>query len=124
MSDSTLGQYQNQIAALPPLNDLRYENIFRVYQTNQNQYYYNILNTIYLPEQIDSTKTYTITVKQNMPWTMISYNAYQTIELWWLICLVNKIYNPIKNPSTGTTLQIVQPQYVRQILDEIKAALA
>lgn len=117
------GKYQNQITTLPKLNDLRYENIFKMYKTPDNQYYYSILQAINFPDFIDDTKIFYIQVRQNLPWTAISYNAYQTIELWWLICLVNKIYNPVKGPSAGTVLKIIRPEYIRSIIDEIRLSL-
>jgi hypothetical protein len=123
MSDSILGTYQNQIPELPPLDIYRYENIFRVYQTNQNQYYYSLLQSVYLPNNIDDTKIFYITVQANLPWTTISYNAYQTIELWWLICLVNKIYNPLVGPQVGTTLKAIKPAFIPAILNEIQLQL-
>ena len=117
------GQYQNTIPALPNLNSYRYERIFKLYTTDQNQYYYNLLQSIYLPDQIDDSKVFHLTVSQHMPWTMISFNAYGNIELWWLIMLTNKIYNPIQNPELGSVLKLIKPEYVPDILKEISSAL-
>ena len=94
-----IGLFQNQIKDLPALNRYRYEKIFRMYKNNGIHYFYNVLQTLYLPDQIDETKVYYITVKQKEPWTMISFRAYKTIELWWLLCLLNKIYNPSKTQT-------------------------
>jgi len=118
------GQYQNSIPKLSPLNTYRYERIFKLYTTEQNQYYYNLLQSMYLPDQIDDTKIFFLTVKQNLPWTMISFNAYGSIELWWLIMLTNKIYNPIKGPEVGSVIKIIKPEFVPDILREISQALA
>jgi len=117
------GQYQNQISALSQLNNYRYERIFKLYQTEQNQYYYNLLQSIFLPDQIDDTKVFFMHVQENMPWTTVSFKAYGNIELWWLIALVNKIYNPIKGATVGTVLKIIKPEYVSPILQEISNAL-
>ena len=117
------GQYQNSIPALPTLNTFRYERIFKLYTTTNNQYYYNLLQSIYLPDEIDDTKVFYLTVKQQLPWTMISYNAYGNIELWWLVMLTNKIYNPIKAPEVGTVIKLIKPEYIPSILKEISTAL-
>ena len=119
-----LGQYQNSIPALNQLNNNRYERIFKMFTTDNNQYYYNLIQSIYLPNQIDDSKVYYLTVKQNIPWTMISFNAYGNIELWWLIMLTNKIYNPLVNPANGQVLKIIKPEYVPIILNEISKNLA
>jgi len=113
------GDYQNSISSLPPLKTTRYENIFKLYKTEDNFYFYNLLQSIYLPENIDETTIYYQQATTKMPWTVISYNAYKTTDLWWLICLANNIFNPIKFPEEGSLIKIIKPQYVTQILNEI-----
>jgi hypothetical protein len=117
------GQYQNSISILPKLNMYRYEKIFKLYQTSDNQYFYNLVQSIFLPDKLDKRALFYLTVGQQQPWTMISYNAYQTIELWWLILLTNKIYNPIQPPTTGSVLTLIKPEYIPDILKEINSAL-
>jgi hypothetical protein len=114
-----LGKYQNSIQDLPKLNNQRYENIFKMYDLKTGQHYYNLLRSIHFPDNIDNTQITYITVKQSLPWTAISFNVYQTIELWWLICLLNKIDNPIKAPAIGTILKVLNPYAVKNVLNEI-----
>ncbi len=118
-----LGKYQGEIKDLPSLGRIRYENIFKMYETPNRQYYYNLLQSLYINGQIDSTKIYYMPVREYLPWSIISHNAYGTIELWWLIALVNEIYNPVKQPEVGTVLKIVRPEYVETVLTEINNAL-
>jgi len=118
-----IGLFQNQIKDLPVLNRYRYEKIFRVYKNNGTQYFYNIIQSLNLPDQIDETKIYYINAKQNEPWTSISFRAYKTIELWWLICLLNKIFNPLTFPDSGTALKVLRPQYLSEIFNEIENSL-
>jgi hypothetical protein len=54
---------------------------------------------------------------------MISFRAYRTIELWWLLCLINKIYNPLLFPASGTTLKVLRPQYLPELFNEIETQL-
>jgi hypothetical protein len=117
------GKYQNKISGLPELKTTKYETIFKLYKNNDNFYFYNILKAINLPVNLDETKVYYQSVVAKMPWTLVSYNAYNTIDLWWLICLTNNIFNPLKFPDQGTLLKIIKPIYVTQILDEIQNAL-
>ena len=123
MDTNQQGQYQNNIEELPKLSPSRYENIFKLYKTDYNQYYYNILNTIQLPDDINPAIFYNITVSEKMPWTMISFNEYQTMDLWWLICLTNKIDNPLKLADIGKNLKIIRQEFLKFILDEIKLKL-
>jgi hypothetical protein len=117
------GQYQNSIPALPDLNIYRYEKIFKLYQTNDNQYFYNLIQSIFLPDQLDDRAIFYYTIKKQMPWTTVSYNVYKTIELWWLILLTNKLYNPFDIPAAGTVIKVIQPTYLPGILKEINNSL-
>jgi len=118
-----LGQFQNSIPVLPQLNSFRYERIFKMFTTDQKQYFYNLLQSVYLPDNIDDTTVYFMHVQENMPWTTVSFKAYGNIELWWLIMLVNKIYNPLQPATAGMVLKIIKPEYVSSILQEISNAL-
>jgi len=118
------GQYQKQISALPTLNSYRYENILKMYQTDKgNQYYYNLLQSIFLPDNLDKRALTNMVIRANQPWTTVSFNAYGTIELWWLILLTNKIYNPFETPKPNTVIKIIRPEYIPDILKEISARL-
>lgn len=112
------GQYQNQIKDLPNLNDLRYENIFKVYKTDNNHYYYNILNTVTIPADLDPSAYYYINYNKHTPWTVISYNQYGTTNLWWLIVLANQIRNPLKADDISQ-IKIIKSEYIRTIINEI-----
>jgi nucleoid-associated protein YgaU len=112
-------QKQNNISALPTLNQLNLENLFNVYNDGQN-YFYNLIGTVYIPENLDASTYTTFTVTgDNMPWTLISQKAYNTPSLWWLICSVNNIQNPIQFPSAGTVLKILTPSYVSSVIQQI-----
>lgn len=118
-----LGKRQNQISELPSIARTRYENIFRLYKTEKNQYFYNLLQSLYIDGDIDISKITNITIKKSLPWSIISYNAYGTMDLWWLIMLTNKIYNPIKQPDAGVVLKVVKHEYVDAVLQEINKIL-
>lgn len=120
---SSTGNYQNKIQGLKPLKSTRYENIFKLYSNSNSQFYYNLLQSIYLPENINEDFVYYQLVSESIPWTIISFNAYKTIDLWWLICLANNIYNPVKFPDKGSLIKIIKPSYVNTVLNEIKLNL-
>jgi len=119
LGTSSIGFFRKDINSLPKISENSYECIFKMYSTNKNQFYYNILNSIYLPSDISPSYFYTVRVTRKTAWTGRSYNEYKTMNLWWLICLINKINNPIDYPAPGTQLKILYPQYVKSILDEI-----
>jgi hypothetical protein len=116
------GQKQNNIPELPPLTTYRLENLFKVYKDSTEKYFYNILNTVNIPTDINSAYYTTYTVPaNNTPWTYISYILYGTPELWWLVCATNDIKNPINFPVAGTQLKVLVPAVVSNILSTIKS---
>lgn len=117
-------QNQNDIDVLPKLNAYNYENLFKVYRDSDSEpYYYNILNTVALPEELDPAVYYDYKVAGPfISWTNLSFKVYATIKLWWIICLANNITNPTQYPEAGITLKIIRPEYVREILASIKQA--
>lgn len=120
---SDLGKYQNKITELPNINNLRYENIFKLYKLENNQYFYNLLRNIVVPDDIDEEKLVYYPVSKKLPWTMISFNIYGNIELWWLICLVNKVDNPVLTPDIGTVIKAISPEYLKTVIAEIFSSL-
>jgi hypothetical protein len=117
------GLYTYQIPNLPALSEYKYENIFKVFQNTEGYYFYNIIKKISFPDDIDQD-LYTIERPiRTMPYTALSYDFYKTIDLWWLICLVNKISNPLSLIEPGTELKIIKPIQVSGVIDKIKEQL-
>lgn len=102
----------------------RYENIFNVYElenSNGNKYvFYNILNKISLPNDIDPAVFEYYTIPGNLPFTTISFSIYGTISLWWLILLTNGIRNPTKLLAPGTKIKVIKREYLPIVLASIQ----
>ena len=114
-----LEKYQNEVIELPTIEGVRYENIFKVAKTDKF-FFYNIIKKISIPDKLQSEIYYELRINSNKPWTTLAHEVYGTQELWWLICLINKVYNPINNPELGAVYKIIKPDYVNPILIEIK----
>jgi len=125
---SAIGFFRRDTTQLSELPENSYENIFRIYSTkyfsSKEYFFYNILNSVYIPADIPTAFYYNITVTRVMPWTAISYNEYRTMNLWWLICAVNQITNPVIYPVPSTVLKIIKSEYVRVVLDDIRRQLS
>jgi hypothetical protein len=118
------GQFQDKIEELPELELYRYENIFKVYKTGENDfYYYNILKKITLPDDLNNAFFDFIVLNKNTPLTTVSYELYGTTYLWWLILLVNKIDNPVKSLPIGKKIRYIKNNFLKDILDNIKNQL-
>lgn len=112
------GEYRNNIEDLTSLTEYKYENLFKVHNID-GYYIYNIASSLNFSKDLDQLYYYEWTVDRPLPWTIISHIHYDTIDLWWLICILNNIQNPIHFPETGTRLKIFRPSYVRRIIDQI-----
>lgn len=131
MSTVNNGVKQNKISdlAIGELSRNVYENIFNVNLINKengsfstSHYFYNTLNKVSIPEDIDSNIIDTITLNYDTAWTTLSYKVYNTIELWWLIVLINKP-KYIFMAKGGTEYTIIKPSAVRDILIQINSEL-
>jgi len=88
-----LGDYQDNIPALSSLDIVDYERIFKVHTASNNGkqfYFYNILNKIEFPDNIDSDILGLYTAESKEPLTTTSYKLYDDIKSWWIIYLLNK----------------------------------
>ena len=109
---------QTQITELARLLPASYENIFNVYKDTNNMYFYNLLQTISIPE-LPPSYYMVYSVKPKDTWPLISYKAYGTTILWWLILHANNIINPLVQPQRGMTLRVLTSEYVGLIVGAI-----
>ena len=105
-------------------SEFKLERIFSLYkQPGGKQFFYNILKTIELPDDVIKTNYTTYFAKPTDAWTLISHRFYNRTDLWWLIALLNNINDTFSPIEPGLALKIPKPDYVRMILDAIKAQL-
>ena len=79
-----LGEYQNNVLSLSAVDFTRYENIFKVYTepTNGKEFYfYNILNKIEFPQNLNSDFFELHTVTGRLPLTKnLFLNTFKLIK--------------------------------------------
>ena len=80
-----------------------------LFSINKNMYFKNI-------ENMAPSFYFNYEIQERDTWTLISYKNYETIELWWLICRVNQIYNPTISPVPGEVVKLLQKEVVDDIL--------
>jgi nucleoid-associated protein YgaU len=102
-------------------------NLFNVYEedkTSDNTLYFNINRTLNLNGLDNISKRYftTYRIVNEDTWAKISYKFYNTTRLWWLVCKVNKIYNPTIDPEPNTDIMILTKDFVKSIEDLIKVS--
>jgi hypothetical protein len=113
-----LNLFQNQISDLTNISNTRYENLFRIAKAD-NYYFYNILKSVQAPDELDPQFFVEYTINSIKPFTALSYEFYGTQDLWWLICVVNRIKNPTLNLEPGTRIKVIKQEYVMDILNEL-----
>jgi nucleoid-associated protein YgaU len=99
-----------------------YENLFKVYQTDNGDYFYNILRNINIPNELDSDYYDEYITEPGDTWTLLANGVYDDVRLWWVLCVINKIQNPLLLPEPGTKLKILKPKVTQQLLMTIQEA--
>lgn len=119
MSTIITGKKQNEIAELVDLNRNLYENIFNVNLIEgSNTYFYNILNKVIFPEDISDEFIDEVTLMSDKPWTMLSFQLYGTIDLWWVVYLLNKP-DYIFKAQANNTYKFIKSDYITNVLSQI-----
>lgn len=101
-------------------------NLFNVYEDvrleNSLQVSFNINKTMNFTNLDKLPKTYYTTYipKQTDTWLLISYYAYGTTELWWLLCKLNGVKDPTIEPYTFNSLKILTTNKINQILSDLR----
>ena len=99
------------------------ENIFNVYKDENGVYFYNLLQTINFPQDVPLENLFdSYVIKHGDSWPLISFKTLNNTSLWWVICLVNHIHNPVKPLVSGEILRIPIPSLVREILNNVRAS--
>ena len=127
MSDEATKYNKYEVAALLNFSrdqEFKLERVFDVYkQSGGKFFYYNLLNTVRFPSNINKSAYMVYHVKENEPWTNISFKFYTRIDLWWLIAAINQIDDTFTPLPTGTKIMVPTPEAVRVIVDEIKTKI-
>ena len=121
MSTIINGALQNQVDELNSLNSNLYENIFNINLIDgdgSDLYFYNILNKVVFPDDISDEYITEIVINVDKPWTTLSHEIYGTIQLWWVIVLLNKP-DYIFKAQAGTTYKFIKPGFINAVLQQI-----
>jgi len=122
MSSIITGIKRNNIEDLENISSELYENIFKVNLLNnkdKNFFFYNTLNKVVFPDNLSSSIYEEATVQADTPWTTLSFDLYGTINLWWIVYLINKP-KYIFLAKGGTTVKYITPSAITSILNSMK----
>jgi hypothetical protein len=123
---SEIGVYINEIPSYIEIESISYENFFKIHIYNDEFTFFNILKKINIltnSNDIDPTYFKSYNVDVDIPWVVMSYKIYGTVNLWWLLCLINGVQDATKNPELGTTIRALKTQYINTIVNQINIQL-
>jgi hypothetical protein len=91
--------------------------------SEDNEYFFNIWRSYVLNDKvIDKVLQFNAyEVDSTSWWENISYNYYESVELWWILPIVNNINNPFEELEPGTNLNMLKSGFIYQVIKEIKA---
>ena len=114
---------QNEITKLPELEVSNYANIFNVYKDKDGNYFYNINKAIYINGQENMIQAYyqIYEIEHKDTWPLIAHKVYEDYSLWWILCKVNNISNPLEMPEVGTDIIVLEESVVESILMQLES---
>lgn len=113
---------QNEISdkSITLLRTTELANIFNVYLNEDGRYMYNLLNSVYVPQDLNRQLYTAIYPIPGEYLTQFSYRVYKTIDLAWLIAATNNIENMLEPLDPSIPLRVLNDSTVRNILLRIK----
>lgn len=108
-------KFIDDIADLPNVSKYNFERLLRVYTTEDNKFYHNLGASFNFDEQVIKEQTDVIEVVANTPWTTLSFNLYNTIQLWWVLQLLNSD-KPISHCTPGP-IRAFNPDFIDEFLN-------
>lgn len=109
LTDKKVDNYSllNLFDILENEDQTRFINLFKFYIINEEIKEKAFYFKLYEAEEIDR-------------WDLISYKAYGSSRFYWILCIFNDILNPFEQLESGQFIKIIKPDYLYQILKEIK----
>jgi len=122
MSSIIKGKNVTNVTGLDSVSLESYERIFNVNlvkNKDKNFLFYNTLNKVIFPDNLSSEVYDEIIVQVDTPWTTLSYNIYGTINLWWVVYLINKP-KYIFLAKSGSKIKYILPSAISTVLNRIQ----
>lgn len=99
-------------------SNFKYNNLFNLYYTSENIPFTLKNRSIVFPEDANSPIYQIKYISIDTPWTVLSYNLYNTIDYWWVLCSLNKA--DVFYAKEGEEIRVINPKFIDEIVDDIK----
>jgi len=97
----------------------KYERNLSLYQDVNERYFYNLLQTLSLPDNLPLEYYGSYTLCYGDTWPLISYKIYGSTNLYWLILEANKIIDPTLPLEPGTDIRFFIKDLASTILTQL-----
>ena len=103
---------------LPTTSRLR---MFPILKEWNDEHFINIFRAYIINSKIKDSEDYWIThvVDAEDWWDGISSIYYDTPSLWWVICMLNDIVNPMEEIEEGQTVKVLKDDYLYMVFDDL-----
>jgi hypothetical protein len=103
----SITSFLNMFNIMEDDDKIKFMNIFRSYVVNSD-----ILTDIMFYDVYE--------VEPDDWWELISYVLYESVNLWWINCLMNNVNNPFEEMEPGAGIKLLKDSYVPQLVREIR----
>lgn len=95
------------------------ENMFKICVDSENNYFFNLNETLYL--NIDKSKLNIYTCSYISFWPLISYKLYGTTRLAWLLMKINNVQakDIFKQIETGQEIYYLSTEQIQTVVKNI-----
>ena len=97
---------------------MKYDSIFNSYLTTEGVPFTLKSRSIKFPEDMSLEIYDKIYVSGNIPWTILSYQIYNTIDYWWILATLNSKY--VFYAPEGEEIHYIKPEYIDNIISAIE----
>lgn len=94
-----------------------YTSIFNQYKTSENIDFLMLNRKIEFPSDMSLDIYDKKMVTDNIPWTILSYQLYDSISYWWILAKLNP--SSIFFAKEGSTIFYLKKKYLKEVLNFI-----
>jgi len=105
------------------IGDTSYLRLFNILlDVDRETKFMNIFKSVTINEnvQTDVLTFHTYEVPEDNLWDNISYEAYDTPKLWWLVALFNDVTNPFEELNAGDNIKILRQEHIRTVFNDME----
>lgn len=98
---------------------INYQSIFNHYQTDDGKTFFVPTEQIVFPEDTSLIIYDTMYIDTDTPWTILSWKIYGSIDLWWILCSLNRD-NSYFYAKQGTTVRFIREQFIDEVMKQLR----